>query len=202
MKNHSARPREAVIGLLLAQDPVALAASEIAKRTDLPVAVVSRELRILVQAGVLLAEENEGPLRYRANPADAFIGELKAIALRTHAIHDRLSRALTGLAGIELAFVFGSTATGGAAPAGDIELMVIGDIDYAAIKDPIAMAGADLGRPVNLKLHGRSHWQLKLFEADKFFRRVAFGPKVFLVGTQAGLDRVGKSQKAGGGRKR
>ena len=199
---HSARPREAVIGLLLGEDSPAIAASEIAQRTEFAIPVVARELRILVQAGVLLAEEIAGRMLYRANPADASIGELRAIALRTRAVNDRLSRALAGLAGIELAFVIGAPAAGGAAAAEGIELMVIGDIEYAAIKDAIAMAAADLGRPVNLLLHGRSHWQLKLFEGDKFFRRVAFGPKVFLAGSQAVLDRVGKSRKARPGGKR
>lgn len=184
------RPREAIIGLLLVDESTALLASEIAQRAGLAVPAVSRELHILVQAGVLLANESDGEVRYRANPADAFIGEFKAIAARSRHINDRLARALAGLARIEFAFVFGTPS-----PTGDIDLMVIGDIDYADIKDAIALAAADLGRPVNLRLHGRTHWKLKLFEGDKFMRRVAFGPKVFVVGTQDGLDRLGKSQK-------
>ncbi len=194
------RTREAVIGLLLVDASVALHVREIARRTGFSAPTVSRELRILDHVGVLRAESGGGLIRYRANAASPLYEELKSIAVKTWGLNDRLARALRDLEGIRIALVFGSMAKGAATPTSDIDLLVIGAIDFASLTEATMAASADLGRDVSPKLYRLGEWKSKLAAGNSFVRSVAAGPKVFVIGSQETLDGVGKSGKVGGAR--
>lgn len=192
------RTREAVIGLLFTDPTVGLHVREIARRTGFSAPTVARELRMLEAVGVVASEAIGRQVSYRANPVCALFPELKSIAIKTWGLRGRVATAISGLEGVEAAFIFGSFAAGQAHPTSDVDVIVIGTIDYAVLSEAMSRVSADVGRSVNTKLYRPGEWGRKLAENNHFLTSVASGPKLFLVGSEEVLGAIGESRTARG----
>jgi predicted nucleotidyltransferase len=192
------RTREAVIGLLFTDSAAALHVREIARRTGFAAPTVARELRILEAVGVVTSEAVGRQVSYRANPACSLFGELESIAVKTWGLRGRVASAVLGLRGLEVAFIFGSFAAGKAHPMSDVDVIVIGTVDYAGLSEAMSRVSADLGRSVNAKLYRPGEWHRKLAEGNAFLGGVAAGPKLFLAGNEEVLGAIGESRAARG----
>lgn len=192
------RTREAVIGLLFADPSIALHVREIARRTGFSAPAAASELRMLESVGVVTSEAIGRQVTYRANPACALFPELRGIAVKTWGMRGRVASAILALDGVEAAFVFGSFAAGQAHPMSDVDVIVIGTVDYAVLSEAMSRVSTDVGRSVNAKLYRPSEWSRKLAEGNAFLAGVASGPKLFLAGDEEVLGAIGESRAAGG----
>lgn len=192
------RTREAVIGLLFTDPAVGLHVREIARRTGFSAPTVARELRMLEAVGVVTSEAIGRQVSYRANPACGLFAELKSIAVKTWGLRGRVATVISGLEGVEAAFIFGSFATGQAHPASDVDVIVVGTVDYAVLSEAMSRVSTDVGRSVNAKLYRPGEWGRKLAEGNPFLNRVASGPKLFLAGNEEVLGAIGESRAARG----
>ena len=190
------RTREAVIGLLFTSPDVGLHVREIARRTGFSAPTVARELRMLEAVGVLTSESIGRQVSYRANPSCGLFPELKSIAIKTWGLQGRLATAVSGLNGVEAAFIFGSFASGQAHPTSDVDVIVIGTVDYAVLSEAMSRVSADVGRTVNAKLYRPGEWARKLAESNHFLAGVASGPKLFMTGNEEVLGGIGQSRTA------
>lgn len=192
------RTREAVIGLLFTDPARGLHVREIARRTGFSAPTVARELRMLEAVGVVTSEAVGRQVSYRANPACGIFPELKSIAIKTWGLRGRVATAISGLEAIEAAFIFGSFAAGQAHPTSDVDVIVIGTVDYAVLSEAMSRVSSDVGRSVNAKLYRPAEWRRKLAEENHFLTAVASGPKLFLVGNEEVLGAIGESRTARG----
>jgi len=192
------RTREAVIGLLFTDPTVGLHVREIARRTGFSAPTVARELRMLEAVGVVTSEAIGRQVSYRANPACAIYTELKSIAVKTWGLRGRVGAAISSLEGIEAAFIYGSFAAGEAHPTSDVDVIVIGTVDYAVLSEAMSRVSKDVGRSVNAKLYRAGEWARKLAENNHFLAAVTSGPKLFLAGTEEVLSAIGESRAARG----
>lgn len=185
--------RRRVLSLLLLNPGKALHVRELARLTGAPAGTLNKELARLHAAGLLVRERVGNQLRYSAQAAHPIYPELSGLLRKTVGLADVVAGALAPLADdIEIAFVFGSVARGTEAAGSDVDLMVIGGLDFGPLIDALAPAEKALARPVNAKLYTRRDWRARLKAGDAFIAEVMREPKIFVVGNDRELAALGR----------
>lgn len=165
---------------------------EIARVTGAHAGSLHRALTKLASAGLLLRETQGNHVRYRANPSCPVFPELTSLFRKTSGITLALRDALEPLGGqILTAFVFGSFARGTQHTHSDIDLFVIGDVDFHSVVLALHGCETTLTREINPCLYGMNEFHTKLASGDGFLREVVAQPKLFVWGTEDDLRQSG-----------
>ena len=159
---------------------------ELARATGLPVVAVQRQLKRLIAAGLVTASTAGGRRVYSADPRSAIFDEVSSIIRKLRGPATTLRPALKGRK-VELAFVFGSFASGTADASSDIDLMVLGDESTRAVRTELTKAERGLSRAVNEHVMTPSEWRTRLRKDDPFLTNVRAGPKLWVIGDESGL---------------
>lgn len=180
--------RRRVLGLLLLHPDKTYHVREIARLTGTVAGTLHKELSRLAEAGVLLKETSGNQVRYCANRDGLIFEELASILRKTSGLVDVLADALAPLVvKIEVAFVFGSVASGKASSESDVDLMVIGDISFSEVVKATYNAQELLGREINPKVYNREEWMQVMKKNEAFIKEILVKPKLFVVGAADGL---------------
>ncbi len=180
--------RRRVLGLLLLHPTQRYYLREIARLTGTVPGTLKRELSKLVDAGVLSVEKVGNQSHYAANNTCPIFEELSNILRKTSGLVDVLSEGLFPLVEhIELAFVFGSMASGKENSASDIDLMVIGDASFGDVAARLYPLQQSLRREINPKLFTPDEWQKLVRENSAFVRDILSKPKLFVIGNEQNL---------------
>ena len=175
--------RRQVLGLLLLRPDDSLYVRQIARLTGVPAGSLHRELAALESAGLLLREPFGNQVRYRANRANPIYAELAEIFRKTSGLADLIRDALAPLADrISTAFVFGSIARETAAANSDVDVCVLGDVMLVQVVGALAPLHERLGRVVNPVVMTLAEFRKQLKTGDRFIRRLASEPKLFVIG--------------------
>ena len=168
---------------------------EIAALTKQPVRAVQRELARLEAAG-LVQSWTEGNRKYfQADRELSVFPEIRALLMKTAGMKELVQQHLLEAAdSIQIAFLFGSYASGNETPSSDIDLMVIGGITGRTLAKVLAPARDILGREINPVIMNLEEAQQKFLDKDPFLQSVLREPKIFLIGEE---DELGKITKAG-----
>jgi len=164
--------------------------TELARATGLPIVAVQRQLKRLIAAGLVTASMAGGRRVYAADPRSAIFDEVSSIVRKLRGPATTLRPALKTHK-VELAFVFGSFASGSAAASSDIDLMVLGRESTRVVRTELARAERDLGRSVNEHVMTTREWTTRLRKEDPFLTNVRAGPKLWVIGGEnelAALD--------------
>jgi predicted nucleotidyltransferase len=153
---------------------------------------VQRELRQFTAAGLLTRTEVGNQVRYRANPDHPLFPELRTLALKTVALVDVLRDALSRLAGVAVAFVYGSLARGEVRADSDVDVLVVGEVTFAEVVSALAPAQTALRREVNPTVYSPQEFRDKAAAGNHFLTQVMAGPKLFVIGDEHDLERVGR----------
>jgi DNA-binding transcriptional ArsR family regulator len=127
--------------------------NELAERAGLAYGTVHREVRRLLDAG-LLSERRVGQARLvRPNPASPLTRPVRDLLLVSAGPVPLLASELGQIAGVQDAFLYGSFAArmrgeSGSAP-NDIDVMVVGTPDPMAVYDACRRVGDRVGREVS-----------------------------------------------------
>lgn len=155
--------------------------AELAAETRIPQPSVSREIRNLLEVGILTATQERGRRVVSANTESAIFPELASLMLKTTGPKAVLEHRLSGLPGIERACVYGSWARRYAGQPGpepaDIDLLVIGAPDVHEVRRRADLASEELGRDVNATVLTLDEWNAG---ASGFVQRVNSSPIVDL----------------------
>jgi len=175
--------RRDVLGLLLLHPGESYHVREIARMTGRQANTLYRELATLAKAGLLLRRSQGNQVHYQANPDSPIYEELRGILKKTTGIADVLRRALAPVAGrIELAFVYGSVASGEEGPRSDVDLMLVGELKFEDAIHALTRAEKTLRREINPHVYGAQEFRAKLAGTEPFLWRVLDGPKILLIG--------------------
>ena len=87
-----------------------------------------------------------------------------------------------------MAFIFGSVAKGTEHLGSDLDILIIGDIDFTEIVTALYSAQSSLGREINPKVYSREQWKTCLQKQDIFIQEVLKNPKLFIMGTESGIE--------------
>ncbi len=180
--------RRRVLGLLLLHPDQRYHVREIARLTGTVTGTLSRELSKLAEAGLLLKERVGNQVQYTANRDCPVFEELASILRKTFGMVDVLAEALIPLAEkIDVAFVFGSVASGKAGAFSDIDLMIVGSVDFGELIQLLYPVQATLGREINPKVYSPKEWQLLVQNGSSFVQDVLASQKLFVIGGQDDL---------------
>lgn len=175
--------RRDVLSLLLLHPGESYHVREIARMTGRPANTLYRELAALAEAGLLIRTSRGNQVHYQANPQSPIYEDLRGILKKTTGIADVLREALAPFSRrIELAFVYGSIASGTEGPRSDIDLMLVGDLKFEEAIKALSSVEKEVRREINPHVYGTREFRTKLSSKDPFLRRVLEGPKIVLMG--------------------
>jgi predicted nucleotidyltransferase len=158
---------------------------------------VQRELEQLHRAGLVLREKRANLVYYRPNPSAPIYEELKAIAFKTFGVADVLRERLKPLAKrIAVAFIYGSVARQEDTARSDIDVMVVGDVEFSEVVLALSRTQERLRREINPSVYSRSELRAKLKEKGGFLERVMSGTKLFLIGNDDDLGQLVENRQA------
>ncbi len=184
--------RRAVLSLLLTNADQEWHLREIVRRTGTALSATQREVLSLTEAGILLRRVEARRSYYRANPDCPIFSDLRQIVLKTTGLADVLREALGRVAGIRVAFVFGSMAKGTGDVKSDVDVLIVGEASFADISEALQTAHERLRREVTPTVYSPEEFREKIAEGHHFLTRVLAEPKIMLIGTPDDLDRVGR----------
>jgi predicted nucleotidyltransferase len=180
--------RRRVLGLLLLHPEKRYHVREIARLTGTVTGTLTRELGKLTEAGLLLRERVGNQVQYTANRDCPVFEELASILRKTSGLVDVLADALLPLLEkIDVAFVYGSVASGKSGTFSDIDLMIVGEVDLGDVVQLLYPAQTTLGREINPQIYTAKEWQALVKKGSAFVRDVLAKPKLFVMGGQDDL---------------
>ncbi|QHE88694.1 nucleotidyltransferase domain-containing protein [Hydrogenophaga sp. BPS33] len=191
--------RQRVLARLLLQPRSDFHLRELARLTQSHAGTLARELDKLTQAGLLLRSEQGNQVRYQANAAHPLFGDLAALFRKTHGVVPALRTALSPLdSQIRVALVFGSVARGEATAGSDIDLLVLGRVDFAALAQAMFPLHTALAREVNTVLYTPEDFFSRVRDGDAFARDVLAKPQLFVKGDADELAKLAGDRAAAG----
>ena len=187
--------RTAILSTLLLRPEVALHVRELARVTGISPGTLHRELRALAELGLLERRETGRQVFYSANRDAAVFDDLASFLRKTAGLGDVLKAALAPLAHrIRIAFVYGSMASGAARTHSDVDVMLLGSVEFGQAVKALHPAQATVGREINPTVMSVAEFGRKRRERDGFVMSVIKAPKIWLIGDNDDFAKFGKDR--------
>jgi DNA-binding transcriptional ArsR family regulator len=187
--------RAAVLATLLLRPDEALHVRELARVTGVSPGTLHRELRALSDLGLLVRRETGRQVFYAADRSSPIFEELAGILRKTAGLADVLRAALAPVSdAIALAFVYGSMASGTASTHSDVDVMVLGKASFGNVVQALHPAQTALGREVNPTVMTVTEFDKKRRTGDGFITTVLQRSKIWLIGGDDDLAKLGKDR--------
>ncbi|MBI3332545.1 MAG: nucleotidyltransferase domain-containing protein [Candidatus Omnitrophica bacterium] len=189
------KTRQAVLALLYSHDRKPFYLRQIVRAVSLGQGAVQRELAHLTAAGLLVRTRQGNQVYYQANRNAPIFAELKSLLVKTAGVADILRAALaTPSDRIQAALLYGSVAAGTEGTDSDIDLLVVGKVSFGEIAEAVSAVQEKLQREINPSVYSPEEFRKKLLAGHHFLNAVLRGPKIFLIGDEHGLKRVGSKR--------
>lgn len=186
------RTRAGVIEWLFMHQDETYYVRQLSEILELDSTNLSKELDKLYQLGILSRTRSGNQIHYSANQDSPIYSELRNIVIKTSAIADRLALLLKPIKDeIDLAFIYGSFASGSFSNSSDLDLLVVGGIDYLELVALVRKLSKKIGREVNISCF-TSHEFIEKLREKGFIWRISQGKKIFVIGGDDELRNMGK----------
>lgn len=183
--------RQELLGLFFTNPQSRYYVRQLQSMFKVSVGSLHRELRHLEEIGVLKSER-EGNLRFYAADTDyPLFNELKAIVAKTIGVEGSLKEILKDITGIRIAFIYGSFAAGREIERSDIDLFLIGQFDEDLLNRKLRDLEEYLAREINYTPMRENEFKEEKKKKSPFLRTVLNEPKLFLIGDENELRRLG-----------
>lgn len=163
-----------------AEAPLSL--SELAEKAGVSSGGIHKEVSRLEAAGLTSSERVGRTRLVAANTESPFYEDLRRLLTKAFGPTVLLRAALSTVAGIEHAFIFGSWAASEYLiinrPPRDIDVMVLGDPIVEDVYAAVAEVEARIGRPVNVSVFTAAEWDS---DTSGFAQQVRSGPQIELL---------------------
>jgi uncharacterized protein len=186
------RTRGAILALLYGRADQTFYTRQIAREVAASVGAVQRELKNLTKVGLVIRTALGSQVFYQANRDAPIFSEMHSLVNKTVGIFSMLRSALHPLSTqVAVAFVYGSVARQAETAQSDIDLMVVGKASIDDVISHLASVEKNTGRPINPTVYSVSEFKAKIADGNHFLRAVLKDPKVFLLGDEDELGKVG-----------
>jgi len=186
------RTRGAILALLYGRTDQSFYTRQIAREVNASVGAVQRELENLSNVGLIVRTSVGSQVFYQANRGAPVFREMHALVNKTIGVFSVLRSALQPLSKqIVVAFVYGSVAREEETAQSDVDLMVVGQATLDEVLSRLSTIEKSIGRPINPTVYSVMEFKSKLASGNHFLTAVLKGPKVFLVGDEDELRKVG-----------
>ena len=171
--------------------------SELAQFLGTSPSSLQRELKALVDGGILETRREGTRAYFKADTGSPVFAELRGLIDKTAGVVPTLQTMLRPLDGrIASAFVYGSIARREEHAESDIDLLVVGDVGLADLTPVLRKAEARLGREVNVTSYSAAEFRKKVTSKDHFLSAVLRGQKLFVKGDLRDVDDlIGKPRR-------
>jgi predicted nucleotidyltransferase len=187
------RTRGAVLALLYGRSDQSFYTREIAREVDASAGAVQRELENLSKVGLIVRKSVGSQVFYQANREVPIFAELRALINKTIGIFGVLRSALQPLSKqIVAAFVYGSVAREEETAQSDVDLMIVGKASLDQVLSRVSTAEKGIGRSINPTVYSVAEYRSKLAAGNHFLTSVLKGQKVFLLGDEDDLRKMGR----------
>ncbi len=184
----SSKARVKLLKLLLLNPDCRYYLRELAQKTDLSIYSVQVEVKRLTAAGILEKETSGRQTYYKINEHCPIVPELRSIFTKTTGVADVLKASLTEISDhIDYAFIYGSFAKGTQVQDSDVDLMVVGNVEFREVVSSLRSAQDDLGREINPSVYSLAEFGDRVVRNDHFISTVLGEPKIFMIGEEDGL---------------
>lgn len=171
-----------VLSLFVLQPERVFYQREVARSAGIPLRSAQLALDRLVGLGLVDAERSGNRVHYSVIRSPAF-DSLREWTMSEVALVPLLREALEPLGdGIEMAFVYGSTASGEDTATSDIDLMIVGEVDAYALYDAMQGLHERFGRVVNITHYDAAEFREKLATGSHFITAVMRAPVLWVLG--------------------
>jgi DNA-binding transcriptional ArsR family regulator len=186
----SSKTRADIFRLLFGLDEKEVHVREIERQTGLSIGTVRQELEKLTGMELVIARREGNRLYYRANTLHPLYPDIRNVVLKTAGLADVLKKALDR-DGVIVAFVFGSMAQSEEGAKSDVDLMVIGEVTLRIVSNWLAGISEGIGREINPHAMSVSEFKKRLQSGEHFLTHVLESPKLFIIGSEDELARMG-----------
>ena len=187
------KARGAILALLYGHPDESFYYRQITRQLDgISAGTVQRELDTLSQLGLIQRSTVGNQVFYQANRNHPVFPELRVLIAKTVGAFQVLRSALAPLAErISLAFVYGSLARQEEKAGSDIDLLIVGEVTLEDVLERLGSVEQSLGRPINPTVYSVAEFKSKLTSGNHFVNSVVLGEKVFLIGDEDELRKMG-----------
>ena len=181
--------QQRLLGYLFGQPQRSFFANELIGLTGSGSGAVQRELKRLVESGLLQMWRIGNQKHFQANPDAPIFTELTGIVQKTFGLALPLREALAPLdEQIRVAFVYGSVAKQTDTATSDIDLLIISNsLNYAETMIALEPLAEKLGRQVNPTIYAAEDLAQRHRQGNAFVTRVLSQPKIWLKGHERDL---------------
>lgn len=184
--------RWAILGRLYGHPDEAYYLRQLVRSVGAGLGAVQREVKRLAEAGIIRRTVRGRQVYYQANSECPVFPELKGLVVKTTGAADVLRAALARLAGrIKVAFIYGSVARLDEKSGSDVDLIVIGDVSFGDVVAALGTAQETLSREINPTVYSPAEFKSKLRARHHFLSSVLRSEKVFVIGDEHELARLG-----------
>lgn len=187
------KTRRNVLSLLFGRPDERFYMRQIARMTGVSTASVQHELARLTEAELVIRTPDGKQVYYCANTASPVFNEVRGLMERTVGAVAVVRSTLSDLSregGIDVAFIYGSVATGTHGASSDVDVLIIGDIKLTKIMPSLRVAQDRLGREINPSIFPAGEFQTRAVDGEHFVSSVLVGPKIMLIGSENDLERL------------
>ena len=186
------RTRGAILALLYGKADQSFYTRQIAREVDGSVGAVQRELENLSKVELIVRSSVGSQVFYQANRDAPIFREMHALVNKTIGVFSVLWSALHPSAKrILVAFVYGSVARAEETAQSDVDLMLVGKATLDEVLSRLSTVEKSIGRPINPTVYSLLEFKSKLASGNHFLNAVLKGQKVFLLGDEDELRKVG-----------
>ena len=191
------RTRGAVLALLYGRADQTFYTRQIAREVDASVGAVQRELKNLTKVGLVVRTSLGSQVFYQANQDAPVFSEMRALVNKTVGVFSMLRSALHPLSKrIAVAFVYDSVARQEETAKSDIDLMLVGKATIDEVLSHLANVERNIGRAINPTVYSVPEFTSKSANGNHFLKAVLKSQKVFLLGDDNELGKVGRVRLA------
>lgn len=186
------KARAEILRLLFDDPSKELHLRDVARLAGLTPAALQREASALAALELLKVRRDGNRVYYSANTGHPLFPDLQGIVNKTTGIAPALQAALSPLEGIDLALIFGSTASGAARAGSDVDLLVLGKAGLRKISPALRGVSQHLGREINPICFTPTEWRDRAARNDALVARILSEPKLWLKGGPDALAAMGR----------
>jgi predicted nucleotidyltransferase len=176
--------QQRVLALLYGQRERSFFATELIGLARAGSGAVQRELRRLVESGLVTVVRVGNQKHYQANQTSPVFNELRDLVRKTIGLHEPIREVLKPLEDrIVFAALYGSVAKHKDTAASDIDLLIVcDDLTLEQLYAALAPAEDKLSRKINPTLYTSREFHRRKKAGNAFLRRVLTGEHVVLIG--------------------
>lgn len=187
--------QQRVLALLFGQPERSYFATELIGLARVGSGAVQRELKRLVDSGLVTVTRLGNQKHYQANRTSPVFDELRGLVNKTVALQEPIRNALKPFKNrVTFAAIYGSVAKRTDAAASDIDLLVVSDeMTFEQLFTALVIVEEDLSRKINPTLYTSEEFERRKNKGSSFLARILEGDHVVLIGDESGASGTGKS---------